>query len=90
MTDTERKLRERLWLKHGCADGATEYLYGDDGEMQCKKCGSDFLRQSLTCIADNIDHPHPGNFSRRGSETDQHGKGKYADERLCEVTRCGR
>lgn len=61
MTDTELDLRRRLWLNHGCNTGM-ENLYGDDGEMQCHKCGSDFLRQSLKCIADNIDNPFPGNF----------------------------
>jgi hypothetical protein len=60
MTDTERYLRRILWLGHGC-DGL-ENLYGDDGEMQCHKCGSDFLRQSLSCIAENIGSPSPGNF----------------------------
>lgn len=28
----ELKLRELLWLHHGCS---SEYLYGDDGELQC-------------------------------------------------------
>lgn len=61
MTKTERKLRKQLWLNHGCNRGI-EGLYGDDGEMQCHACGSDFLRQSLSCIAGNIDHPHQANF----------------------------
>lgn len=34
------KLRELLWLGHGC-----QGLYGDDGEMQCGECRIDFLRQ---------------------------------------------
>jgi len=61
MTATERKLRQTLWLNHGCNQGFGD-LYGDDGELQCHKCGGDFLRQSLSCLADNIDHPFPGNF----------------------------
>lgn len=60
MNGTERDLRARLWLNHGCEGGGN--LYGDEGEMQCHKCGSDFLRQSLACIAENISSPSPGNF----------------------------
>lgn len=37
----EKKLRELLWLRHGCDLGR---LYGDDGEMQCNKCMIDFKR----------------------------------------------
>jgi len=33
--------RRLLWLKHGCH---MQYLYGDDGEMQCQKCMIDFKR----------------------------------------------
>lgn len=65
MTDTERKLRQMLWLNHGCSQ-TTEYLYGDDGELQCKKCGSDFLRQSISLIAENIINPSPANFFKKG------------------------
>lgn len=61
MTNTELMLRQILWLNHGCRTTIGD-LYGDDGEMQCHTCGSDFLRQSLSCIADNIDHPSIGNF----------------------------
>jgi hypothetical protein len=61
MTGREKDLRRRLWLNHGCTIERRN-LYGDDGEMQCSECGSDFLRQSLTCIAENIDDPRPGNF----------------------------
>ncbi len=69
MTDTERRLRQQLWLDHGCELDGPGNIYGDDGEMQCHSCGSDFLRQSLSCIAENIDNPHPGNFFKeRGKE----------------------
>ncbi len=39
------KLRELLWLRHGCP---MEGLYGDDGEMQCNSpcCMLDFKRMS--------------------------------------------
>lgn len=37
-----RKLRELLWLSHGCVG-----LYGDDGEMQCGSCLLDFKRASI-------------------------------------------
>lgn len=33
--------RRLLWLRHGCP---REYLYGDDGEMQCANCVIDFRR----------------------------------------------
>lgn len=33
----EKRMREYLWLSHGHAG-----LYGDDGEMQCSRCGSQF------------------------------------------------
>ena len=42
-----KKLRELLWLNHGCLDS----LYGDDGEMQCNKCMIDFKRNSAEEIA---------------------------------------
>lgn len=38
-----------LWLRHGCPISA---LYGDDGEMQCNKCGIDFKRMTPTEIQD--------------------------------------
>ena len=41
MTFCESDWRELLWFYHGCP---TEYLYGDDGEMQCTKCLVDFKR----------------------------------------------
>jgi organic radical activating enzyme len=37
-------LRRTLWLRHGCPINA---LYGDDGEMQCGKCGIDFKRMTV-------------------------------------------
>jgi len=42
-----KKLRELLWLNHGCPIGM---LYGDDGEMQCNKCMIDFKRDSIEDI----------------------------------------
>lgn len=43
MNNDEHKLRELLWLRHGCS---TASLYGDDGEMQCGHCLLDFKRMS--------------------------------------------
>lgn len=40
-------LRKLLWLRHGCE---ITVLYGDDGEMQCGKCGIDFKRDSAESI----------------------------------------
>ena len=43
---SDQKLRRLLWLWHG-HDG----LYGDDGEMQCMKCGGlDFKRAAIADI----------------------------------------
>lgn len=46
MTD-EMKLRQLLWLRHGCSGPA---LYGDDGEMQCNNCLIDFKRFTVDDI----------------------------------------
>lgn len=40
----DAKVRAYLWLNHGCPHSA---LYGDDGEMQCAKCLTDFKRRGL-------------------------------------------
>ncbi len=44
-TIEERELRKLLWLHHGCKN-----LYGDDGELQCAKCGLDFKRDQIETI----------------------------------------
>ena len=62
MTEKELELREILWLQHKCEGRKIGHLYGDDGEMQCSNCGSDFLRQSLSTLADNMNYPKPSNF----------------------------
>ena len=51
MTQDEKKLRELLWLKHG----HSEFLYGDDGEMQCHRCMLDFKRDSVQVIVKVFD-----------------------------------
>jgi len=43
-----KTLRMLLWLRHGC--GRISHLYGDDGEMQCSKCGIDFKRTKASEI----------------------------------------
>jgi hypothetical protein len=47
--ETEAKLREELWINHGCN---VAVLYGDDGEMQCANTAAhrlaDFKRQPLS------------------------------------------
>ena len=45
-------LRRMLWLMHGCPQS---FLYGDDGEMQCHRCGIDFKRMTAQKI-ENIFH----------------------------------
>lgn len=44
-----RRLRQLLALRHGCDISA---LYGDDGELQCKQCGVDFVRYTVEQISD--------------------------------------
>ena len=51
MSHEEQKLRELLWLRHGCSTSA---LYGDDGEMQCGSCLIDFKRASAAEIAERF------------------------------------
>jgi len=46
MPSDEMMLRRLLWAKHGHG----QYLYGDDGELQCKYCGIDFKRNSVSEI----------------------------------------
>ena len=48
----ERRIREFLWLNHGCEFSA---LYGDNGELQCKKCYIDFKRMKLNEILDTLE-----------------------------------
>lgn len=45
--DENKKLRELLWLHHGCP---TAILYGDDGKMQCPKHMIDFATDSIDKI----------------------------------------
>ena len=45
-----KELRYLLWLHHG----HMEYLYGDDGEIQCAKCFLDFKRDSIEIILERI------------------------------------
>lgn len=45
--DENRDLRRLLFLFHGHSGPD---LYGDDGEMQCKRCGLDYRRDPLAKI----------------------------------------
>jgi hypothetical protein len=49
----ELKLRQLLWLNHGCIS-----LYGDDGEMQCGQCGIDFKRDPVDLIERRLMERH--------------------------------
>jgi hypothetical protein len=42
--DVELELRFEWWLNHGCEFPC---LYGDDGEMSCNCCMTDFKRHPL-------------------------------------------
>lgn len=48
---TEQELRKLLWLNHGCPVNG---LYGDDGEMQCGACMTDFKRDATEQIKINL------------------------------------
>ena len=50
-TVENRKLRELLFVGHGCGGAA---LYGDDGELQDNSCGIDFRRDSAADIEARI------------------------------------
>lgn len=50
--DTEDQLRYQLWNYHGCDRNAR---YGDDGELQCNECFSDFKRHSISELLQQID-----------------------------------
>ena len=47
MKAENKKLRELLWLRHGCPSYC---LYGDDGEIQCNCCMIDFKRDPVEKI----------------------------------------
>lgn len=50
--EIERRLREELWGNHGCESIAR---YGDDGEMQCGQCGTDFKRWPIADVFAKVD-----------------------------------
>lgn len=47
----ENLLRTEWWVNHGCAEHAQ---YGDDGEMQCAECLTDFKRSPLDDLAVHV------------------------------------
>ena len=50
--DALQMLRRVLWLSHG-----HNMLYGDDGEMQCGRCGLDFKRDPVQVIEQRLLRP---------------------------------
>lgn len=46
-----KELRKLLWLMH---HDHFQYLYGDDGELQCAKCMIDFKRDSVKKIISRL------------------------------------
>jgi hypothetical protein len=53
----EAKLRQELWLNHGCPNAA---LYGDDGEMQCNNMAAhpgfyDFKRTPISEVCERVE-----------------------------------
>jgi len=82
--DTEKKLRELLWLNHGCMG-----LYGDDGEMQCNCAGVhipiDFKRDSVLEIENklmsrNLKEPEPEQKIEVGDEVEIIVRGEIRDK----------
>jgi hypothetical protein len=66
----EMRFRESLWLGHGC-----DALYGDDGEMQCPRCGIDFKRTPIAGpggIAGRIKERKVAAAERSGAEASNH------------------
>jgi hypothetical protein len=55
MTEQEEQgVRKYLWLNHGCP---IQFLYGDDGEMQCsvlRHKSLDFKNDSITLLLKTI------------------------------------
>jgi hypothetical protein len=51
--ETEKRIREYLWLSHG-----HKGIYGDDGEMQCAECAPfgawDYKREPLPVLLDTL------------------------------------
>lgn len=56
------RLRVRLWASHG-HDG----LYGDDGELQCSRCGLDFKRADFEDILNRLDEVDRERFAAQHS-----------------------
>jgi hypothetical protein len=50
-TVPEIYLRQYMWAHHTCGQSA---LYGDDGELQCKKCLIDFRRMPMEKLREKI------------------------------------
>ena len=49
--DVEYELRREWWLNHTHPISA---LYGDDGELQCHACMTDFKRQPIEELHDHV------------------------------------
>lgn len=49
--DPEALLRREWWLNHACPVGS---WYGDDGEMQCGACFTDFKRMPLSELYERV------------------------------------
>lgn len=45
-------LRREWWFNHGCNEPAA--LYGDDGEMSCAKCNTDFKREDVYALKGKV------------------------------------
>ena len=70
MEEENKKLRELLWLRHGCS---IYQLYGDDDEMQCTNCMIDFKRESVENISRKFTQRGIDIFTRHIKNLDERG-----------------
>jgi len=52
LAEAENKLRMEWWHNHGCLPVA---MYGDDGEMQCGSCLTDFKHTEMDTLGERVE-----------------------------------
>jgi hypothetical protein len=77
----ESALRRELWINHGCPHMA---LYGDDGEMQCGGCITDFKRMPIFDLIQKVADQrltHAGLAIAKKADTEAEQSGEVDGER---------
>lgn len=64
--EAQQLLRHEWWINHGC-DGVRA-LYGDDGEMQCNACVTDFKRMGFEALQQKVQDTRAGRFRREAAK----------------------